>query len=223
MTKKYKRILESSQKQPSNSTTSSSNIVHERVTCDGCQVSPIRGIRYKCTVCPNFDYCEKCEETVQHDHVFMKIKTPFNYNGHLYGGHQGGHHGGHHRGGFKNHHSMRENKCNFFRNLLQPQNNNTQQQQTQQNPQESRCNFFKKLFQNQNNTQQPQTQQNQEIQKNQKEEKHTEKNADESGYDFLVKELKETYQLYQLDDKIILDALKKANGDVEKAMTILFA
>jgi len=51
----------------------------------------------------------------------------------------------------------------------------------------------------------------------------TQPQKEDSGYEFLVKEIKETYQLYQLDDKLILDALKKAEGDVEKAMTILFS
>ncbi len=32
------------------------------VACDGCGVHPIIGIRYKCSVCENFDYCEMCED-----------------------------------------------------------------------------------------------------------------------------------------------------------------
>lgn len=34
---------------------------HDNIYCDGCNVNPLRGIRYKCSVCPDFDYCEKCE------------------------------------------------------------------------------------------------------------------------------------------------------------------
>lgn len=34
--------------------------IHIGVTCDGCGVYPINGIRYKCNTCPNFDFCEKC-------------------------------------------------------------------------------------------------------------------------------------------------------------------
>jgi len=42
-------------------------VVHDGVTCDGCQVSPIVGIRYKCFVCRDFDLCAACEATKTHD------------------------------------------------------------------------------------------------------------------------------------------------------------
>jgi uncharacterized CHY-type Zn-finger protein len=44
------------------------------VQCDGCKVAPITGIRYKCAVCEDFDYCAKCEENLGHDHPFLKIR-----------------------------------------------------------------------------------------------------------------------------------------------------
>lgn len=51
---------------------------HNGVTCDGCKTFPIVGVRYKCLQCPDFDFCEKCENSNYHDqtHVFMKIKVP---------------------------------------------------------------------------------------------------------------------------------------------------
>ena len=51
---------------------------HRFVTCDGCGIHPIVGVRYKCAVCPNFDFCEKCEEKLneQHQHPFIKIYKP---------------------------------------------------------------------------------------------------------------------------------------------------
>ena len=51
-------------------------VVHEHVTCDGCGLSPITGFRYKCIVCHNFDFCEKCEEKGTHPHAFIKIRHP---------------------------------------------------------------------------------------------------------------------------------------------------
>jgi hypothetical protein len=50
--------------------------IHYNVICDGCGMNPIQGIRYKCSVCKNFDYCEKCEETIPHDHAFIKLVHP---------------------------------------------------------------------------------------------------------------------------------------------------
>jgi hypothetical protein len=53
-------------------------VIHSTVACDGCDVSPIVGIRYKCIVCKNFDYCEVCEENLNHEHSFIKILRPEN-------------------------------------------------------------------------------------------------------------------------------------------------
>lgn len=36
----------------------------------------IAGIRYRCSVCNNFDLCEKCEATGSHPHAFLKIRHP---------------------------------------------------------------------------------------------------------------------------------------------------
>jgi hypothetical protein len=55
---------------------SGSNVVHPHVRCDGCNASPITGIRYKCSVCEDFDFCETCEANRPHDHAFLKIKNP---------------------------------------------------------------------------------------------------------------------------------------------------
>eukprot|EP00997_Jenningsia_sp_PLL12_P008306 NODE_505_length_1667_cov_85.426452_g419_i0.p1 GENE.NODE_505_length_1667_cov_85.426452_g419_i0~~NODE_505_length_1667_cov_85.426452_g419_i0.p1 ORF type:complete len:222 (-),score=28.74 NODE_505_length_1667_cov_85.426452_g419_i0:671-1336(-) len=49
---------------------------HMNVTCDGCAMKDIVGIRYKCAVCKNFDYCELCEERLGHPHSFIKINKP---------------------------------------------------------------------------------------------------------------------------------------------------
>jgi hypothetical protein len=49
---------------------------HEDYVCDGCGVYPIVGVCYKCSVCEDFDYCSKCEDTIPHPHPFLKLKTP---------------------------------------------------------------------------------------------------------------------------------------------------
>ena len=50
--------------------------VHTRVACDGCDAYPVVGVRYKCSVCKNFDFCEKCEEKATHPHAFIKLNSP---------------------------------------------------------------------------------------------------------------------------------------------------
>ena len=44
-------------------------------SCDGCKASPIVGKRWKCLDCNDWDFCEKCKETVPHDptHNFINI------------------------------------------------------------------------------------------------------------------------------------------------------
>ena len=34
--------------------------IHHGVECDGCGASPIRGLRFKCTTCPDYDLCRTC-------------------------------------------------------------------------------------------------------------------------------------------------------------------
>jgi len=63
-----------------NNASSSSNAptVHEGVTCDGCNQVPIVGARFKCTVCHDYDLCEKCEAKGTHDpaHPLVKMLKP---------------------------------------------------------------------------------------------------------------------------------------------------
>lgn len=49
--------------------------VHWFVTCDGCKMCPLKGKRYKCDICPNFDFCEKCykKEKDSHKHSFKIV------------------------------------------------------------------------------------------------------------------------------------------------------
>ena len=53
-------------------------IIHKGINCSICGKKDIVGIRYKCSMCQNFNLCEKCEENNEHDdnHVLLKIKEP---------------------------------------------------------------------------------------------------------------------------------------------------
>lgn len=93
-------------------------VVHEGVVCDGCEMTPIVGIRFKCHECPDFDLCASCEarpnrekfRSLGHsvDHMLVKLRKsaehtrwgPFGPRGRFgrFGrfGHGGfGHRGGH--------------------------------------------------------------------------------------------------------------------------------
>ncbi|KAK5109063.1 hypothetical protein LTR62_007519 [Meristemomyces frigidus] len=51
---------------------------HRGIFCEECDKSPIRGIRWHCLNCPDFDLCSTCESKTDHPktHVFVKIKIP---------------------------------------------------------------------------------------------------------------------------------------------------
>lgn len=52
--------------------------VHRGVTCNGCNTIPIRGIRYRCANCVDYDICEQCEALQMHPrtHLFYKVRIP---------------------------------------------------------------------------------------------------------------------------------------------------
>merc|ERR1719183_3024245 len=53
--------------------------VHKNVTCDGCGVYPISGVRYKSSTVDDFDLCAVCEEAGKFEDThapFLKINTP---------------------------------------------------------------------------------------------------------------------------------------------------
>lgn len=52
--------------------------VHEGVNCNQCQVLPIRGVRYKCGDCDDYDICAVCFPFTNHNaaHTFLLVKHP---------------------------------------------------------------------------------------------------------------------------------------------------
>merc|ERR1719317_1250291 len=50
--------------------------VHHGITCDGCDVSPIVGVRYKSVLRADYDLCEECEKDHDPKDPLIKIKTP---------------------------------------------------------------------------------------------------------------------------------------------------
>jgi hypothetical protein len=52
--------------------------VHRGCQCNSCGTVPIRGIRYRCSNCADFDLCEACEAQGLHikTHIFYKVRVP---------------------------------------------------------------------------------------------------------------------------------------------------
>ena len=52
--------------------------IHNNIYCDGCNTSPIVGIRFKCSKCIDFDFCEICEKLYKeyHPHALIRIENP---------------------------------------------------------------------------------------------------------------------------------------------------
>ena len=74
--------LESQYSKQLNSKVDKSNQLSiHNVICRGCSAFPIRGVRYKCTVCNSFDYCEECEmkHAIMHKHPFYKVRFPLEH------------------------------------------------------------------------------------------------------------------------------------------------
>ncbi|VUZ47390.1 unnamed protein product, partial [Hymenolepis diminuta] len=51
---------------------------HLDTICEGCNESPIYGIRWKCMLCLNVDLCSSCYHGDKHclSHPFLRITTP---------------------------------------------------------------------------------------------------------------------------------------------------
>ena len=51
-------------------------LTHVNVKCNGCIAFSIRGKRWKCLQCPDFNLCHKCEKKVTHEHPMLRFNDP---------------------------------------------------------------------------------------------------------------------------------------------------
>ncbi|CAF1410641.1 unnamed protein product [Rotaria sordida] len=66
--------------------------IHSNVICDGCDMSPIKGDRYRCLFCPDIDFCQSCKSTSrinydsnhQYNHPLLCIKDSNEYPKSIY-------------------------------------------------------------------------------------------------------------------------------------------
>ena len=49
---------------------------HHYSKCRACGTAPIRGVRYRCLQCVDYDICSKCEASHQHDVMHTLVKIP---------------------------------------------------------------------------------------------------------------------------------------------------
>ncbi|KAL8999172.1 MAG: hypothetical protein Q9169_001951 [Polycauliona sp. 2 TL-2023] len=52
--------------------------IHRGINCSSCNATPIRGIRWRCSNCADFDLCEQCHSLQNHfkTHIFYEIRIP---------------------------------------------------------------------------------------------------------------------------------------------------
>ena len=68
-----------SQGKQSRATPGDEGQLHPGVICDGCD-GAIRGKRFKCVTCAEYDLCASCEEKGTHlEHDMMLMRTPGSY------------------------------------------------------------------------------------------------------------------------------------------------
>ncbi|RVE67625.1 hypothetical protein OJAV_G00104710 [Oryzias javanicus] len=53
--------------------------LHPNITCDGCE-GPVMGMRFKCSVCPDYDLCSTCQAQGKHtEHALLPIWHPLQW------------------------------------------------------------------------------------------------------------------------------------------------
>lgn len=72
----YALLTKEVQKHLGSAKSKQEEVVHTGFICDGCNVDPIKGIRYKCSVRPDFDLCSKCESKEEQPYPMLKIRNP---------------------------------------------------------------------------------------------------------------------------------------------------
>ncbi len=76
----FKNVESPKSESPKVESPKTGEVVHHNIICDMCNVSPIVGTRYKCTILNDYDLCQACEEKGTHEHPLIKYKTPVKQN-----------------------------------------------------------------------------------------------------------------------------------------------
>jgi hypothetical protein len=59
-----------------NNNNNNNEIIHDGIKCNECNIENIKGARYLCTKCQNYNLCSNCEKNTAHDpsHILIKIR-----------------------------------------------------------------------------------------------------------------------------------------------------
>jgi hypothetical protein len=63
---------------PANPSSTLGKCSFSKIRCDECDMLPLVGYRYKCTVRENYDLCENCEKLKSQPYPMIKIYDPLN-------------------------------------------------------------------------------------------------------------------------------------------------
>ncbi len=53
-------------------------MIHSNYFCNECAQNPIRGRRYSCSTCLDYDLCSRCHDKTTHQHEFKVIDRELN-------------------------------------------------------------------------------------------------------------------------------------------------
>lgn len=60
-------------KQPINQSYISHQVTHMGINCHNCKIYPIKGKRYTCITCKDYNICQTCERNSQHGHPMIRF------------------------------------------------------------------------------------------------------------------------------------------------------
>lgn len=75
-------LLDTKVQEPNKESSSREKVLHLGITCDNCN-EPVCGIRFKCTICNDYDLCEACDKIPNvHNpsHIFFRYRQPADNN-----------------------------------------------------------------------------------------------------------------------------------------------
>lgn len=198
-----KTIAETIKSMSLNKDQPSEKVVHRQFSCNECKAFPIVGLRYRCTVCFDYDLCESCEAKTgdAHKHPLIKHREPV---------------------AFGNCHRNRGPRCPYMQRKQEEQKTTIESKESPKG--DSPTKSVKESVQ-----QEPLKES---VPQNQPEDKITnffenilslpKKFNEHYQFKRMIPQMRREYDLSNFSDRELKKALKDANGDIEQAISLLF-